>query len=876
MRPIESTIEAEIEVETPPLAELLLGLLESVVRERHPEAASLTGQDPRTLGRALQAQGQWFQLLALAEQYAAFEARRRAPEASGTFNRVIKDAKDRGISRATIESCVAALRIVPVITAHPTEARRVTVLEKHRRIYDDLAHLAGRPWTEREREAIVAELKNEIDILWLTGELRLEKPTVEQEIAWGLYFFGETLFDTVSVLQERLIDAVREQYPDAEPRASMFIEFGSWIGGDRDGNPFVTPDLTRHAVRENRLASLRRYEQRLDALRALLSISQDALATPLWFQRAVVKALAESGDAATIAARNPGELFRQYLSVMLRRLAATRSHAERGWSETATPRYAVAEDLVADLTLLERALIESDCGTLARSLIAPVRREVEVFRFATARLDLREHATRLTAAVDALAGEPATRPWMLDELATPRPGGPPTRPASAANEPTLAIFRLVREDPRAYGSFIISGTSGVDDILRAYLLAKEAGLYSDKAGVERCTLPIVPLFETIADLRAAPAIMRELLAVPVVRRSVRGRAQEVMIGYSDSNKDGGFLTANWELSKAQSKLTRVGAEAGVPISFFHGRGGSVGRGGAPTGRAIAAQPVGSIVGTMRLTEQGEVVSHKYGTRDAALYQLELLSASVLAHMLGHGMAEPSPEFAEAMEALSGAAFAAYRGLVEHPAFFAYYTAASPLEELARLNLGSRPARRSSARALADLRAIPWVFAWMQNRHCVPGWYGIGSAIGAFVQIRGARGDALLRRMFAEFPLFQLILDEAEKTLLQVDRRLIHAYADLVENAMDREAIVALVENELARTIETILRVTGERVIAERFPQLRERIERRRAMLDRVGHEQIELLRQVRDAAADPDQRTASLSALLFSINCIAAGFGTTG
>src|SRR5581483_3334973 len=367
-----------------------------------------------------------------------------------------------------------------------------------------------------------------------------------------------------------------------------------------------------------------------------------------------------SGDAAQIAKRNPGELFRQYLSVMLRRLAATIDHTEVGWSTMATPRYDGSEDLVRDLQTLERALDESHAACLSRAYITPVRREVEVFRFSTARPDVREHAMRL--------GEPA------------------------AGE----IFRVIAEDRPAFGTFIISGTSRAEDVLRAYELARNAGLYADPAGVERCTLPIVPLFETIADLRAAPGIMREVLAVPVVRRSLRGRTQEVMIGYSDSNKDGGFLTANWELSKAQSKLTRVGSEAGVPISFFHGRGGSVGRGGAPTGRAIAAQPVGSIVGTMRLTEQGEVVSYKYGTRDAALYQLELLSASVLAHTLGHGSEEPSPEFAEAMEALSGAAFAAYRGLVEHASFFAYYSAASPLEELAALNLGSRPARRSSA------------------------------------------------------------------------------------------------------------------------------------------------------------------------------------
>jgi phosphoenolpyruvate carboxylase len=881
--------------ESPPpsLPDIVLGLLESVVRERNPEAAAaLRGQaiggagTPRTLARALQAQGLWFQLLGLAEQYTAFRARRQAESEvgydriPGTFSHVLREARERGVPREKIESVVAALHIVPVITAHPTEARRVTVLEKHRGIYHGLERIASHRLTPREHDAMLAQIRNEIDLLWLTGELRLAKPTVEQEIFWGLYFFAETLFDTVSPLQDRLSAAVRRHYPDARLDVAGMLEFGTWVGGDRDGNPFVTTEVTRHAVQENRLASLRRYERRLSELRSTLSISQDAVAVPLAFQRAVVKALAQTGDAAQIAQRNPNELFRQYLSYMLRRIAATVDHAERGWSETIAPRYADADELVADLTVLERALEESRCEPIARAFVVPLRREVAVFRFSTARLDVREHATVLRAAVDALAPDvPADRrPWLLERLVTPlRPGGtPPAHPA-------LDVLRLIRAlrsdvDRKAFGSIIISGTAGVDDLLHAYVLAKEAGLFSDAAGVERSTIPIVPLFETIADLRAAPSIMRELLAVPLVRRSVRafGGVQEVMIGYSDSNKDGGFLTSNWELHRAQFKLSRVGEESGVSISFFHGRGGSVGRGGAPTGRAIAAQPVGSIHGQMRLTEQGEVVSFKYATQDAALYQLELLSASVLEHTLGRGSNEPSPEFAEAMEALSGASFAAYRGLVEHPGFFRYYSAASPLEELTLLNLGSRPARRSNARALADLRAIPWVFAWTQNRHCVPGWYGIGSALASFLAIRGDRGEALLRRMFAEFPLFQLILDEAEKTLLQVDVDLMRAYAGLVDDVAVRGAVLELVETELARTIDAILRITGASSIAERFPQLRRRIETRRPMLDRVGREQIELLHRFRAAANDPEQRNAYLSALLLSINCVAAGFGTTG
>ena len=330
-------------------------------------------------------------------------------------------------------------------------------------------------------------------------------------------------------------------------------------------------------------------------------------------------------------------------------------------------------------------------------------------------------------------------------------------------------------------------TRSVSDVLGAYLLAKTAGLFADTPGIESCTLPIVPLFETIEDLQRAPAIMRELLTVPLVRRSVRaqGGVQEVMIGYSDSNKDGGFLTSNWELYKAQIKLTRLGQEIGVPIAFFHGRGGSVSRGGAPTGRAIAAQPAGSIQGRMRITEQGEVVSFKYANRGTAQYQIELLAASIVEHTLKSEREEalvPTAEFDEAMEALAGAAQAAYRRLIDHPDLLAYFQSASPLEEIALLNMGSRPARRFGARSLGDLRAIPWVFAWSQNRHFVPGWFGFGSGVLTFLQVRGDRGAALIQRMFKDSRLFRLIVDELEKTLSYVDLELAREYADLVADA----------------------------------------------------------------------------------------------
>jgi len=479
----------------------------------------------------------------------------------------------------------------------------------------------------------------------------------------------------------------------------------------------------------------------------------------------------------------------------------------------------------------------------------------------------------------------AWRQWIAAELARPLPPGgqPLSLPPESAE--TLGMFQLIGQlreeiDREAFGAFVLSMTRSVADVLGAYLLAKTAGLFGDTAGVESSTLPIVPLFETIEDLQRAPAIMKELLTVPLVRRSVRaqGGVQEVMIGYSDSNKDGGFLTSNWELSKAQIKLTRLGRESGVPIAFFHGRGGSVSRGGAPTGRAIAAQPAGSINGRLRITEQGEVVSFKYANRGTAQYQIELLAASVVEHSLKSEREKallPTAEFDEAMEALSGAAQASYRGLVDHPDLLAYYQAASPLEEISLLNMGSRPARRFGARSLSDLRAIPWVFAWSQNRHFVPGWYGVGSGILTFLQVRGPRGAALLDRMFTESRLFRLVVDEVEKTLAYVDLGIAREYAELVPDSGVRANILSMVEEEYHRTVEAVLRISGGKDLAERYPRFRRRLARRLPTINQVSRQQIELLRRFRESGGDKTQEE-QLSALLLSINCIAAGFGATG
>ena len=903
------------------VVELLSGLLLSLVRERQPEVEpvlrgerSATELSPELLARTLQVQGLWFQLLSIAEQNAAMRRRRQIEadrgyeQLRGTFAQVISGASGAGVRAEEIRNLLEVLRVRPVITAHPTEAKRVTVLEKHRRIYRRLVDLESPRWTPRERQALIQGLQNEIELLWNTGELRLAKPTVPQEVFWGLHFFNETLFEAVPDLLEKLERALAHAYPGEAFRVPPFFQFGSWIGGDRDGNPFVTNEVTRSTLLQNRVTGLRRYRRRLSDLVRALSITERAMPVSSAFRTALQRELAASGEGDEIAARNPGEVFRQYLVCMARRIDAMIGAAEQGVLAGASG-YASSDALAGDLRLIEDALCEAGSTSLAATLVRPVRREVESFRFSTVRLDVRENTTRLNAALadlwrqsdrgsgaaadgrsDGKTEAPdqqsdAWRQWLVAELARPLPAEGFTTALPPESAETLGMFQLVRQlrdqiDREAFGSFVLSMTRSVTDVLGAYLLAKMAGLYADGAGVESCTLPIVPLFETIDDLQRAPAIMRELLAVPLVRRSVRaqGGVQEVMIGYSDSNKDGGFLSSNWELSKAQIKLTRLGKEAGVPIAFFHGRGGSVSRGGAPTGRAIAAQPAGSIQGRMRITEQGEVVSFKYANRGTAQYQIELLAASVVEHSLKSEREKalvPTAEFDEAMEALSGAAQASYRQLIDHPDLLPYYQAASPIEELSMLNLGSRPARRFGARSLSDLRAIPWVFAWSQNRHFVPGWYGVGSGILTFLEVRGERGAALLERMFNESRLFRLIVDEVEKTLTYVDLDIAHEYAELVPDAAVRANILGLVEEEYHRTVQAVLRISGGRELVERYPRFRRRLARRLPTINQVSRQQIELLRRFRESGGDRSQEE-QLSALLLSINTIAAGFGATG
>ena len=883
---------------------LLRDLLRRVIRQRAPEVMAVIDnpEEARAIPShliepALQVIGIWLQLLNIAEENAAMRARRRlesmggSDQVVGSFSNAFATIAAAGVSGEQVAEALETAEAGPTITAHPTEAKRVTVLEIHRRIYLKLYDLESPRWTPREREALIRSLRNDIDILWLTGEVRLEKPTVEAEVAWGLHFFHQTLFDRSAPLCELLEGALARHYPEDPIRVRPPIRFYSWIGGDRDGNPYVTVETTRAALTENRKAAVSRLDRRLRELAEQVSLSEHEITVPQSVRELVKSELEAAGDQGRLAERNQGEPFRQIFSALRLRLAATVEAPLPGVKPFADPG-----ELSAAIYRAEEGLAQMRATAIASSIVRPVRWEVEIFGFRTVGLDLRQNTTVINRVLAELwrkfnpvsrsdAPEPYSAEWsrwVLSELKRPMGFLPLFSGLSDEASETLDLMALIREtlngpDPRAINAFVLSMTRSATDILGLYLLAKYSGLFTDEAAIESSRLPIVPLFETIDDLQQAPAIMEEFLKLPLVRRTIKaqGGRQEIMLGYSDSNKDGGFFCASYELYEAQRKLIAVARKQGVKLSFFHGRGGSVSRGGAPTGRAIAAQPEGTIGGRLRVTEQGEVVSSKFANRGTALYQMEILASSVLVHTLKSAREEELrliPEHQEAVQAIAKRSFRAYRVLAEDQGLLDYFNAASPVEELQHLKIGSRPARRFGAKGVEDLRAIPWVFAWSQNRHVVTGWFGLGSALDNFLIERGSEGLVLLQDMFNRSRGFRLAIDEVEKSLYLADLEIAQLYAQLVPDVNTAERIFALIRNEYDRTRRTVLEISGAPGLCARFPGFRRRFDRVRPMVDQANRWQVELLKEVRDGT----DKEKALAPLLMTLNCIAAGLGWTG
>lgn len=892
------------------VSELLFNSLLDVIRKRSPEIEDiilgkqeLRNSNEKLLTYSLQAYGIWFQLLSTLDQHVN-EKRLRLIETEighdqvpGTFAQVVSQAASEGVSAKQLQSVLENSSIFPTITAHPTEAKRVTVLEIHHRIYMLLKQLEKDRSTPREREMLKLKVRDEIDLLWLTGEIRLEKPTVQQEVSWGMHFFKESLYEGVVELYSELERVLHTYYPNQNFNVPAFFQFGSWIGGDRDGNPFVTTEVTEHAVKQSAKATLQHYLTELRQLGSYLSIANHSVELPEHFYDRLNSILEKSGEAETIKSRNPGEVFRQITYCIIKRLTANLYQLSTDSNQSIA--YKSASEVADDLRVIEDGLIAAKCESLCMNYIRPFRHGIEAFGFHTTSLDLRQNSTVTTQALQDIwkiqngaDQEPPAkeskewRTWLLDKLKEPLDRLPQFSTLTDMSAATMDLMRLIvtlqeKIDRDAFGVFILSMTQSSEDIIGVYLLAKYAGLFTDDNHTDSCRILIVPLLETIDDLRNGPEILEDLLDIPFIQRTIKefGGHQEIMVGYSDSNKDGGCVCSTWEVSKAQTKIYQAGQKHGIQISFFHGRGGSVSRGGAPAGRAIAAQPAGTINGRMRVTEQGEVVSGKFANREVAEQQMELLAASILSHTL---FSEQDPnlqnraEYDEVMEALSGTSQVAYRGLVDYPGLVDFYQYASPVEELTLMKIGSRPARRFGASSLDDLRAIPWVFAWTQNRLMVTGWYGYGSAIQQFLSVRGDQGLTMLHEMFEQCPIFRLITDNVEKMLFLTDFDVANEYASLVKDQKNSKEIMDLIKKERELTEQMILKITQEAELCKRFPNFHDTMVARIDGIKQIGLEQVKLVQQFRAPDSSEKSQQSNLVPLLLSINCVAAGLGWTG
>ncbi|HKB22959.1 MAG TPA: phosphoenolpyruvate carboxylase [Methyloceanibacter sp.] len=807
----------------------------------------------------------------------------------GTMAHALTRARDAAISRSKLQNFFANAIVCPVLTAHPTEVRRKSTIDREVEVAQLLEERDRLRLTPEETAANEEALRSAVLTLWQTSMLRGSRLKVVDEIANGLSYYGYTFLHELP----RFYAALEDQLVSTDPawenfELPSFLRVGSWIGGDRDGNPFVTAEVLRQALGLQSERALKFYLDEVHLLGSELSLD--------------TRLVTVSDELKDLAARSPdrspqrrNEPYRLAISGIYARLAATaRGLGQAEASRHAVgeaPRYAECAEFTADLGILYRSLTANGSATLARGRLRRLRRAASTFGFHLAGIDLRQNSEvhertvgelfEMTSTASNYAGLPenARISLLREELKTARLLSSPFLRYSAETASELTNLREAAEAHRRYGkaavpNYVISKTNGVSDLLEVGLLLKEAGLLRPRE--RELDVNIVPLFETIADLRNCGDIMDELLAMPEYRCLLedRGRAQEVMLGYSDSNKDGGFLASGWELYKAETALIDTFRRHGITLRLFHGRGGSVGRGGGPSYQAILAQPSGVVQGQIRITEQGEVIAAKYSHAEVGRRNLEILAAASLeATLLQADHAAPREEYFTTMEELSNHAYRAYRNLVyETAGFERYFWESTVIGEIANLNIGSRPASRKNSTRIEDLRAIPWVFGWSQCRLMLPGWYGFGTAIKAWLAARPRDGMSILREMYREWPFFQTLLSNMDMVLAKSNIAIASRYAELVEDTELREAIFPRLRAEWQYTIEILLAITGQHALLDQNPLLARSIKNRFPYLDPLNHVQIELLKRHR--AGDTDERV--VQAIHLTINGIAAGLRNSG
>lgn len=837
-----------------------------------------------------------FQLLNMVEENAAAQFRRKLETAEGlqairgSWGETIAHWLAAGLTQQQMADLLPTLHIRPVLTAHPTEAKRVTVLGLHRELYLLLVRRENTVWSATERIRLRDQTKALLERWWRTGEIYLDKPDLEAERNNVLHYFSEVFPLALAQTDERLRSAWQEAGLDStlvqEPEHFPKLEFGSWVGGDRDGHPFVTPRITRETLAIHRQTALHLIRDRLVDLGRRISFSGLTNPIPDDFQEALTQkayALGQVGQEAL--ARNPNEPWRQFVNLMLLNLDHTLAGDQRGG-------YQKPEELSEDLRTLRKSLRDIQAHQVIQDILFPIERMVHCFGFHLAKLDFRNNSAYHEKAISqilAKAGmtdsayanwtEPQRLSFLNEELQTNRPFLVPGTYCGPEADAVLGYFREVRDYIDQYGtdgigSFIVSMTRSLSDLLLVYLFMRETNLLDED-------IPVVPLLETIEDLAAGPNILDDFLSHPVNRKR-RARqthpVQEVMLGYSDSNKDGGIMASRWNIYRAERRLSEVADRHGVALCFFHGIGGTISRGGGKIHRFLDSKPLGGVSGHIKLTVQGETIAQQYANLINATYNLEMLIAGVARQTMRPYLPGSSEEKYPypVVDQLTEAAFRKYRQLIEHEHFIPFYRQATPIDVLEQSKIGSRPARRTGQQSLDDLRAIPWVFSWSQARFNLTGWYGLGTALEQIHQ-QLPTGTEQLQQAAQDWPFIKYILIQVETNLLNADPDVMETYADLVSPADLGQSLLQDIRAEREKGLQGIARLLGGEREKRRISQL-ENIALRGGVLRQLNTLQIKYLQEWRkdQAAGRSEEAEALLPKLLLLVNAIAGGLKHTG
>lgn len=828
----------------------------------------------------------YFDLVNLAEEsYRVVSLRRREAELHpAPINESIGEAvaalKQRGVTVEQLKPVLENLHIELVLTAHPTESRRRTILSKLQRIAQAAGRLQAADSLPRERRDILDALRAEITSLWLTDRARTTRPSVTDEVRVGLYFVEEIFWEALPNLCRLLDDALQENYPGLYAPVG-WLHLASWIGGDRDGNPYVTAAVTAETLRLHRGLAVEHFRREMQALARQFSVSAQRIPTPADLNTWLESRRPLPRHVSYLEHRYAAEPFRLAFSLLAADLetASQDDMASRLMERSPHTARARTGDFSRPLDLIDEAMPKA----LRVDRLQVIRRQLEIFGLHAARLDLREDAAQIASALSEILralnlevtfdqlDNDSRKQALVRLLSQPAPelaAHPGVTPAAAE---TWALFQLIARVQSLYGSellgpFILSMTRSPADVLCALLLAQWTGC---AAGLE-----IVPLFETLDDLQAAPRILSDLFSTPIYRRHLSscGNQQTVMIGYSDSNKDGGYLAANWALYRAQEDITQVCRDYQVQLTLFHGRGGTVARGGGPANRAILAQPPGTIAGRFRLTEQGETIAVRYSNLHLAHRHLEQIASAVLLASFPN-TPPPDPRWRQTIEEMSQAAWQVYRTLVyDTPGFITYWQAATPIDEISRLYIGSRPAaRRSGALAVKVIRAIPWVFSWMQSRFNLPGWYGLGSAL------LQSTDSQLLKEMYQTWPFFRTLLDNAEMSLIKADLEIAALYSELAPDVAAAREIFECVRLEYDKTSQAILTISGHSELMDSDPVIQRSVRLRNPYVDPLNYIQVDVLRRLRALKDSEGSEAEELRrVMVMTINGIAGGLRNTG